>query len=168
MKKQKPSPRACVSDADVATLFAEGVPETVAGILAVVEALVELAPETKIVVLGITPRGERVGSTKVSYLQPSVWSAAIDATNAVVERVLENGKRKGSGKGSGPFGGSRRYRNVVFQPCAEPFLVRDAAGGGKRVDERLMRDGLHPNGAGGFDALGECVVDGVEKAKRTR
>ena len=164
---KKPSP-ACVSDDDVATLFAEGVPETVAGILAVVEALVELAPETKIVVLGITPRGERVGSTKVSYLQPSVWSAAIDATNAVVERVLENGKRKGSGKGSGPFGGSRRYRNVVFQPCAEPFLVRDAAGGGKRVDERLMRDGLHPNGAGGFDALGECVVDGVEKAKRTR
>jgi len=167
LKKQKPSP-ACVSDDDVATLFAEGVPKTVAGILAVVEALVELAPETKIVVLGITPRGERVGSTKVSYLQPSVWSAAIDATNAVVERVLENGKRKGSGKGSGPFGGSRRYRNVGFQPCAEPFLVRDAAGGGKRVDERLMRDGLHPNGAGGFDALGECVVDGVEKAKRTR
>ena len=126
LKKQKPSPRACVSDADVATLFAEGVPETVAGILAVVEALVELAPETKIVVLGITPRGERVGSTKVSYLQPSVWSAAIDATNAVVERVLENGKRKGDSR----FGGSRRYRNVVFQPCAEPFLVRDAAGGG--------------------------------------
>ena len=141
-----------------------------AGIIAVVEAIVELAPETKIVVLGITPRGERVGNTKVSYLQPSVWSAAIDATNAVVERVLENGKRKGEkGKGGGgPFGGSRRYRNVVFQPCAEPFLVRDAAGGGKRVDERLMRDGLHPNGAGGFDALGECVVDGVEKAKRTR
>ena len=166
--KKKPSP-ACVSDDDVASLFAEGVPKTVAGIIAVVEAIVELAPETKIVVLGITPRGERVGNTKVSYLQPSVWSAAIDATNAVVERVLENGKRKGEkGKGGGgPFGGSRRYRNVVFQPCAEPFLVRDAAGG-KRVDERLMRDGLHPNGAGGFDALGECVVDGVEKAKRTR
>lgn len=168
-QRKKPSP-ACVSDDDVASLFAEGVPKTVAGIIAVVEAIVELAPETKIVVLGITPRGERVGNTKVSYLQPSVWSAAIDATNAVVERVLENGKRKGEkGKGGGgPFGGSRRYRNVVFQPCAEPFLVRDAAGGGKRVDERLMRDGLHPNGAGGFDALGECVVDGVEKAKRTR
>jgi hypothetical protein len=113
------------------------------------------------VVLGITPRGERVYN-RVSYLQPSVWSAAIDATNKNVERALENGKRGVSSS----FRGSRRYRNVVFQPCSEPFLVRDLKGGGKRVDERLMRDGLHPNGAGGFDALAECVADGVEKAKR--
>ena len=154
----------CASDADVEALFASGVPTATAGIVTVVEELVALAPSSKIVVLGITPRGERIFN-KISYLQPSVWTAAIDAVNARVERTLENGKRGVSGS---RFGGSQRYRNVVFQPCAEPFLVRDAAGGGKRVDERLMRDGLHPNGAGGFDALGECVVDGVEKAKRTR
>ena len=151
----------CASDADVAALFKSGVPSASAGIIACVEELVKRAPDSRIVVLGITPRGERVYN-RVSYLQPSVWSAAIDATNANVERALENGKRGVSSS----FGGSRRYRNVVFQPCSEPFLVRDAAGGGKRVDERLMRDGLHPNGAGGFDALAECVADGVEKAKR--
>ena len=99
--KNKPSP-ACVSDDDVASLFAEGVPKTVAGIIAVVEAIVELAPETKIVVLGITPRGERVGNTKVSYLQPSVWSAAIDATNARRRARFGKRKRKGEkGKGGG-------------------------------------------------------------------
>lgn len=150
----------CASDADVAALFSVGVPGASAGIIACVEELVKRAPDSRIVVLGITPRGERVYN-RVSYLQPSVWSAAIDATNDVVERALENGKR-----GVSSSFGSRRYRNVVFQPCSEPFLVRDAAGGGKRVDERLMRDGLHPNGAGGFDALAECVADGVEKAKR--
>ena len=153
----------CASDADVEALFASGVPTATAGIVTVVEELVALAPSSKIVVLGITPRGERIFN-KISYLQPSVWTAAIDAVNARVERTLENGKRGVSGS---RFGGSQRYRNVVFQPCAEPFLVRDAAGGGKRVDERLMRDGLHPAGAGGFDALGECVVAGVEKARRT-
>ena len=129
--------------------------------MAVVEALVALAPDAKIAVLGITPRGERIRN-RLSYLQPSVWTAAIDAVNARVETFLDRGRRAGAL----PFRGSRRYWNVVFQPCAEAFLARDAAGGGKRVDERLMRDGLHPNGAGGFDALGECVVAGVEKAKR--
>ena len=151
----------CASDADVAALLETGVPNAVGGIVAVVEALVALAPDAKIAVLGITPRGERIRN-RLSYLQPSVWTAAIDAVNARVETFLDRGRRAGAL----PFRGSRRYWNVVFQPCAEPFLARDAAGGGKRVDERLMRDGLHPNGAGGFDALGECVVAGVEKAKR--
>ena len=143
--KNKPSPRASPTTTSP-SLFAEGVPKTVAGIIAVVEAIVELAPETKIVVLGITPRGERVGNTKVSYLQPSVWSAAIDATNArrrarfgKRETKRRKGKRRGGGRSAARGGTgtwcSSRARNR--SSCGTP-----RRGGGKRVDERLMRDGL--------------------------
>ena len=151
----------CASDDDMETLLSQGVPAAVSGIVSIVEELRRLtSPEVKIVVLGLTPRGEQG-----SHLQPSIWTGAVERVNKQVTKIIENGKE---GAGNEAFGGrgSKLYENVVFQECSEPFIVCDASGGGKRVDTELMRDGLHPDGAGGFDALAECLVKGIEQADR--
>ena len=104
-------------------------------------------PSTKVIVLGLTPRGE-----KSSFAQPSIWTGALDLINSSVKHRIEQNT-------------DSKYANVVFQPCTEPFLrVSDARG--TEIRETAMPDGLHPQGPDGFEAMGKCLVDGVAKAER--
>jgi lysophospholipase L1-like esterase len=158
------------SDEISRVLLERGVPRAAAGVLAVVDEITKtLAPDAKVIVLGITPRGERVAGNRVSYRQPSVWTAAIDAVNARLANAFASRRASDaaaafSGKGSPPPG----YANVVYRACSEPFLVRDSRGTETRVDARLMPDGLHPSGVGGFEALAECLAKGLEAAENRR
>ena len=150
----------CVSDDNVGDSL-DAVDPTVAGVKAIVEKIRKLAPKARLVVLGLTPRGEKHGkgwSERRSYLQPSLFTAAIDEINRRVEEYVasvEEVNRRRPTKGL--FG--KRRGVTVFQPCSEVFLKND----GGEIRKELMRDALHPSGRG-LDVLMRCITDGVDKA----
>eukprot|EP00227_Mantoniella_beaufortii_P021761 CAMPEP_0197601996 /NCGR_PEP_ID=MMETSP1326-20131121/36322_1 /TAXON_ID=1155430 /ORGANISM="Genus nov. species nov., Strain RCC2288" /LENGTH=441 /DNA_ID=CAMNT_0043169281 /DNA_START=65 /DNA_END=1387 /DNA_ORIENTATION=+ len=122
---------ACVSDENLDEAL-NAVAGTVAGVKAVLDNIRQLAPDAKVVLLGLTPRGESHGkgwAQRYSYQQPSVYTAAIDEINLRMEQHVANLNRGGAGvAGSGGI-------NVAFAPCKEPFLEPDGKKGGNvRID----------------------------------
>lgn len=131
-----------------------------AGARKVIEAVRIRAPQAKIVVLGLTPRGDSRGRSmssyplRIDYMQPSSWSAAIAAFNDGLRRFVEGDRKRGTGG------------TIVFQPCEEPFLIGSGSKEGslRWIDATLMKDGLHPSGAAGLEALVGCVEAGIHAA----
>ena len=133
-------------------------PRVVAGYRAVVERARRAAPSSKIVALGLTPRGEwisRGGIRAVSYAQPSVWTAAIEEINRRVRAYAE---------GPGAVAAKSTGGAIAFQPCEDGFLEKDDVTGERRVARNKMNDGLHPREGGGFEALVECIAAGMARA----
>jgi lysophospholipase L1-like esterase len=150
---------ACLAEEHVDALL-RVVPRVVAGYRAVVERVRRAAPSSKIVALGLTPRGEwisRGGLRAVSHAQPSVWTAAIEEINRRV-RAYAEGPGAEAAKSTGGV--------VAFQPCEDGFLEKDDVTGERRVARNKMNDGLHPSEGGGFEALVECIAAGMARADR--
>ena len=163
---------ACVSDENVEEAMSAA-PATVAGIKAIVTKIRQLAPDADVVVLGLLPRGERHGkgwTRKYSYLQPSVYTPAIDEVNRRVEEYVESlsgGGGGGGGESSSLSSPSSSSPSVIYTPCTEPWLQPDGSDGHVRVDKSLMKDALHPTEKG-MAVLAGCIKDGIAKALERR
>ena len=150
---------ACLAE-ERADALLRAAPRVVAGYRAVVERARRAAPSSKIVALGLTPRGEwisRGGTRAVSYAQPSAWTAAIEEINRRVRAYAEGPGAEASKSTGGA---------VAFQPCEDGFLEKDDVTGERRIARNKMNDGLHPSEGGGFEALVECIAAGMARADR--
>lgn len=150
----------CVSDDNIGDSL-DAVDPTVAGVKAIIGKVRKLAPKARVVVLGLTPRGEKHGkgwSLRRSYLQPSMFTPALDEINRRVEEYVESVEEVNRRRPTKGLFGKRRGV-TVFQPCAEGFLKND----GGEIRKDLMRDALHPSGRG-LDVLMRCITDGIGKA----
>jgi len=134
-----------------------------------------MSPNSRIVVLGILPRGlrnvrvwtdvtqssmrdmetsQRLPSDEVlesrafkgQFTLPNVFTKAIDFVNDAVKRGIENEK----------VGGDMVY----YRECADAFLtVVDEESDKKMLNYDLMKDALHPDKPRGYEALGKCIRD---------
>ena len=172
--RMKKADEECLSEEQVRAIREE-IPNAVAGILAVIEKIRVMSPNSRIVVLGILPRGLRnvrawTGTPQASihdmetsqrlpdadalesrafkgqFTLPNVFTKAIDFVNDAVKRGIENEK----------VGGDMVY----YRECADAFLtVVDEESDTKMLNYDLMKDALHPDKPRGYEALGKCVRD---------
>ena len=172
--RMKKADEECLSEEQVRAIREE-IPNAVAGILAVIERIRVMSPNSRIVVLGILPRGLRnvrawTGTPQASihdmetsqrlpdddalesrafkgqFTLPNVFTKAIDFVNDAVKRGIENEK----------VGGDMVY----YRECADAFLtVVDEESDAKMLNYDLMKDALHPDKPRGYEALGKCVRD---------
>jgi len=172
--KMKRAEEECLSEEQVRAIREE-IPNAVAGVLAVVEKIRLMSPNSRIVVLGILPRGlrnvrvwtdvtqssmrdmetsQRLPSDEVlesrafkgQFTLPNVFTKAIDFVNDAVKRGIENEK----------VGGDMVY----YRECADAFLtVVDEESDKKMLNYDLMKDALHPDKPRGYEALGKCIRD---------
>ena len=172
--RMKKADEECLSEEQVRAIRKE-IPNAVAGILAVIEKIRVMSPNSRIVVLGILPRGLRnvrawTGTPQASihdmktsqrlpdddalesrafkgqFTLPNVFTKAIDFVNDAVKRGIENEK----------VGGDMVY----YRECADAFLtVVDKESDTKMLNYDLMKDALHPDKPRGYEALGKCVRD---------
>lgn len=150
----------CLSEQRADALL-RAAPRVAAGVVAVADRARRLKPSSRIVALGLPPRGDwivRDGTPTVSYEQPSTWTAAIEEINRRA-RAYAEGPGLEAARATGGV--------VAFQPCEDGFLEKED-GAGERRERRIaknrMRDGLHPSEGGGFEALVECIVAGMARA----
>ena len=172
--RMKKADEECLNEEQVRAIREE-IPNAVAGILAVIEKIRVMSPNSRIVVLGILPRGLRnvrawTGTPQASihdmetsqrlpdadalesrafkgqFTLPNVFTKAIDFVNDAVKRGIENEK----------VGGDMVY----YRECADAFLtVVDEESDTKMLNYDLMKDALHPDKPRGYEALGKCVRD---------
>ena len=172
--RMKRAEEECLSEEQVQAIREE-IPNAVAGVLAVVEKIRLMSPNSRIVVLGILPRGlrnvrvwtdvtqssmrdmetsQRLPSDEVlesrafkgQFTLPNVFTKAIDFVNDAVKRGIENEK----------VGGDMVY----YRECADAFLtVVDEESDKKMLNYDLMKDALHPDKPRGYEALGKCIRD---------
>jgi hypothetical protein len=172
--RMKRAEEECLSEEQVRAIREE-IPNAVAGVLAVVEKIRLMSPNSRIVVLGILPRGlrnvrvwtdvtqssmrdmetsQRLPSDEVlesrafkgQFTLPNVFTKAIDFVNDAVKRGIENEK----------VGGDMVY----YRECADAFLtVVDEESDKKMLNYDLMKDALHPDKPRGYEALGKCIRD---------
>ena len=172
--RMKKADEECLSEEQVRAIREE-IPNAVAGILAVIEKIRVMSPNSRIVVLGILPRGLRnvrawTGTPQASihdmetsqrlpdadalesrgfkgqFTLPNVFTKAIDFVNDAVKRGVENEK----------VGGDMVY----YRECADAFLtVVDEESDTKMLHYDLMKVALHPDYPRGYEALGKCVRD---------
>lgn len=172
--RMKKADEECLNEEQVRAIREE-IPNAVAGILAVIEKIRVMSPNSRIVVLGILPRGLRnvrawTGTPQASihdmetsqrlpdadalesrafkgqFTLPNVFTKAIDFVNDAVKRGVENEK----------VGGDMVY----YRECADAFLtVVDEESDTKMLNYDLMKDALHPDKPRGYEALGKCVRD---------
>ena len=147
----------CLAEERVDALL-RAAPRVAAGVVAVAARARRAAPSSKIVALGLPPRGDwivRDGTRTVSYEQPSTWTAAIEEINRRA-RAYAEGPGLEAARATGGV--------VAFQPCEDGFLEKEDGAGERRIAKNTMRDGLHPSEGGGFEALVECIVAGMARA----
>ncbi|KAK9805428.1 hypothetical protein WJX73_004800 [Symbiochloris irregularis] len=114
------------------------------GVSAVVNALLEQAPKTTVLLLELLPRGDPAAQPfPPYYAQPSVFTAAIDATNRCLQAY------------------AALHERVDFVSCGHVFLQK-LQGSGAEVLVK-MPDGLHPN-AEGMELLAQCLKPHLEEA----
>ena len=172
--RMKKADEECLNEEQVRAIREE-IPNAVAGILAVIEKIRVMSPNSRIVVLGVLPRGLRnvrawTGTPQASihdmetsqrlpdadalesrafkgqFTLPNVFTKAIDFVNDAVKRGIENEK----------VGGDMVY----YRECADAFLtVVDEESDTKMLNYDLMKDALHPDKPRGYEALGKCVRD---------
>ena len=172
--RMKKADEECLNEEQVRAIREE-IPNAVAGILAVIEKIRVMSPNSRIVVLGVLPRGLRnvrawTGAPQASihdmetsqrlpdadalesrafkgqFTLPNVFTKAIDFVNDAVKRGVENEK----------VGGDMVY----YRECADAFLtVVDEESDTKMLNYDLMKDALHPDKPRGYEALGKCVRD---------
>ena len=150
----------CLSEQRADALL-RAAPRVAAGVVAVADRARRLKPSSRIVALGLPPRGDwivRDGTRTVSYEQPSTWTAAIEEINRRA-RAYAEGPGLEAARATGGV--------VAFQPCEDGFLEKEDGAGERRerrIAKNTMRDGLHPSEGGGFEALVECIVAGMARA----
>jgi lysophospholipase L1-like esterase len=115
--------------------MAEAVPGVAREVLRAVHFIQARAPATKVLLLGLLPRGDERG-----LRQPSLFSPAIQEVNMHFEQYASQDGR------------------VEYLDCTASLLVK----GGGAIDEAKMPDGLHPAGPGA-QALARCLRPVVER-----
>ncbi|CAL5224328.1 g6997 [Coccomyxa viridis] len=110
-----------------------------AGATSAVRAMLEQNMRMHVLLLAITPRGERFvfASFADKYKQPSKLSPAIAATNMHLQRFADSNDR------------------VTYVDCNAVLLEEDGAGG-MQIAYEFMPDSLHPN-ALGMDVFLDCL-----------
>ena len=148
-----------VSDDNVGDLL-DAVDPTVAGVTAIVEKIRKLAPKASWWCWSdATKEKHRKGwSERRSYLQLSLFTAAIDEIN---RRVEEYGVRDMREQAAADEGSVGKRGRTALQPCAEGFLKN--ARGADSVRSCGAGCALHPSGRG-LDVLMRCITDGMDKA----
>lgn len=120
-------------DDDEEVAIEAAVPATTKRILQTLQYIHRAAPTTKVVLMGILPRGSGRGPTHLK--QPSMYTDAIQEINLhMAEFASQDGR-------------------VFYHDCAEGFLTN----GGTQIDAALMQDGLHPSG-NGAQVLADCLA----------
>ncbi len=172
----------CLNEEQVRAIRRE-IPNAVAGVLAVIEKIRLMSPNSRIVVLGILPRGlrnNRAWNTvtqssmldmktsqqlpdddvlesrafKGQFTLPNVFTKAIDFANDAVKRGVENEK----------VGGNM----VFYRECGDAFLYNDEKSNTKMLNVDLMKDALHPDKPKGYEALGKCIRDILDSLPENR
>ena len=172
----------CLNEEQVRAIRRE-IPNAVAGVLAVIEKIRLMSPNSRIVVLGILPRGLRNNRAwktvtqssmldmktsqqlpdddvlesrafKGQFTLPSVFTKAIDFANDAVKRGVENEK----------VGGNM----VFYRECGDAFLYNDEKSNTKMLNYDLMKDALHPDKPKGYEALGKCIRDILDSLPENR
>ena len=161
----------CV-DADTVEAIREEAPKTIAGILTLVEKMRLMSPNSRILVLGILPRGLRnrgawngipmsmvdqptafrlpsdkfMGSHAFlgQYAQPGLFGRAIDFINDAVERGIRDENVGGN--------------NVYFSAKCSDLFLKEHGSLGKMIKWDIMTDGLHPDKPEGYRPFGDCVA----------
>ncbi|KAK9797085.1 hypothetical protein WJX73_006137 [Symbiochloris irregularis] len=128
-------------------LDAEAVAANVStGASAVVDAILEQAPKAQVLLLGLLPRGDRtVEAPPLRYLQPSKFTAAIQATNERMKAYATLHKR------------------VDFVDCGHVFVEKHKDSGDSVLIRGLMPDVLHPS-AEGMELLAQCLKPHLKRA----
>ena len=172
----------CLNEEQVRAIRRE-IPNAVAGVLAVIEKIRLMSPNSRIVVLGILPRGLRNNRAwktvtqssmldmktsqqlpdddvlesrafKGQFTLPNVFTKAIDFANDAVKRGVENEK----------VGGNM----VFYRECGDAFLYNDEKSNTKMLNYDLMKDALHPDKPKGYEALGKCIRDILDSLPENR
>ena len=172
----------CLNEEQVRAIRRE-IPNAVAGVLAVIEKIRLMSPNSRIVVLGILPRGLRNNRAwktvtqssmldmktsqqlpdddvlesrafKGQFTLPNVFTKAIDFANDAVKRGVENEK----------VGGNM----VFYRECGDAFLYNDEKSNTKMLNYDLMKDALHPDKPEGYEALGKCIRDILDSLPENR
>ena len=172
----------CLNEEQVRAIRRE-IPNAVAGVLAVIEKIRLMSPNSRIVVLGILPRGLRNNRAwktvtqssmldmktsqqlpdddvlesrafKGQFTLPNVFTKAIDFANDAVKRGVENEK----------VGGNM----VFYRECGDAFLYDDEKSNTKMLNYDLMKDALHPDKPKGYEALGKCIRDILDSLPENR
>ena len=115
-------------------------------ILLILRRFHELCPTTKVLLVGLLPRGSGSGGSS-SLQQPSPYTSALEEINQHMAAYASQDGRVG------------------FVDCTEMFIT-----GGKKenkektrfLDKGKMPDGLHPTGEGA-KTLAECIKTTVEE-----
>ena len=121
--------------------------------LQILKAFHKEAPKTKILLVGILPRGGGGGGSS-GFEQPSIYTTAIEEINQhYAEFASQDGR-------------------VEYVDCTDAFLTQskksDGGGGGGStgagdlIDKAKMPDGLHPSGEEGAKAMLECIAPVVD------
>ena len=163
----------CLSEEMVRAIRDE-TPKVVQGILSIVEDMRLMSPNSRIVVLGILPRGfrnpkawktvsqqsmpdmetsENLPTREVlesrafmgQFSQPNVFSKAIDFINDAVKRGIEVAK----------VGGSRVY----YKECNDVFLNEDDG----NMKSEIIKDALHPDKPRGYEVFGKCIKEHLDQ-----
>lgn len=131
------------------------VPTITKHVLFMLKTFHQKAPKTKILLVGILPRGGGGGGS-TGYEQPSIYSAAIEEINQhYAEFASQDGR-------------------VGYVDCTEAFLIttqqqqqqQQQKSGGENavlIDKVKMPDGLHPEGEAGAKAMLGCIAPSVDK-----
>ena len=172
----------CLNEEQVRAIRRE-IPNAIAGVLAVIEKIRLMSPNSRIVVLGILPRGLRNNRAwktvtqssmldmktsqqlpdddvlesrafKGQFTLPNVFTKAIDFANDAVKRGVENEK----------VGGNM----VFYRECGDAFLYNDEKSNTKMLNYDLMKDALHPDKPKGYEALGKCIRDILDSLPENR
>jgi hypothetical protein len=109
------------------------------------------APKTKILLVGLLPRGSGRGGAS-GFEQPSIYTRAIEEINQhLAEFASQDGR-------------------VDYVDCTEAFLTTQQQESNKKsnngetvvlIDKAKMPDGLHPEGNEGAKAMLDCIAPAV-------
>lgn len=117
------------------------VPTITKHMLFILKTIHQKAPKTKVLLVGVLPRGGG-GGGKLGMEQPSMYSTAIEEINQhYAEFASQDGR-------------------VEYVDCSEAFLT--TTGNTVLIDKLKMPDGLHPEGEQGAKAMLECIAPAVD------
>lgn len=118
---------------------------------AIVDTLLEQAPDAHVVLVGVLPRGDE--SAADQRAQPSKYTPTIDATNS-------NLKEYARSKGHAAKGG------VTFVDCGHLLLEDDGTAGGskKKIKSGAMPDATHPSAESYETIVKSCLAPAITKA----
>ncbi|KAG7670869.1 putative Platelet-activating factor acetylhydrolase IB subunit alpha1 [Nannochloris sp. 'desiccata'] len=130
------------------------VPTVTKHVLFMLKSFHQMAPKTKILLVGLLPRGGGRGG-RSGFEQPSIYTSAIEEINQhFAEFASQDGR-------------------VGYVDCTETFLTTtqqqqksdQGSSNGENtvlIDKAKMPDGLHPEGKEGAKSMLECIAPAVD------